>query len=144
MWGRDDEEAASATCLAACWLSSAQAYLNGTLAEYWEEQGTAVPVWSLDEPAWPTAPTARSTESVHHPSKPRRTGRSWRIARSYLAFEVLELTGGNLTLQELQSTILVPLELELAAHPEVNRWTPRRWVDAVDDAIRNQHSTLEL
>jgi hypothetical protein len=24
----------------------------------------------------------------------------------------------------------------------VGRWTPRRWVDAVDDAIRNQHSTL--
>jgi hypothetical protein len=38
----------------------------------------------------------------------------------------------------------LPLELDLAAAPEVERWTPRRWVDTVDAAIRNQHSTLGL
>jgi hypothetical protein len=119
-----------------------QAYLNGTLAEYWEEQGTAVPVWT-----W-TNLLAHGSDSqiddcVHRPAKPRRTGRSWRIARSYLAYEVLDLTSEDITLEELQSTVLIPLELELAAHPEVGRWTPRRWIDAVDAAIRNQLSTLE-
>jgi hypothetical protein len=32
----------------------------------------------------------------------------------------------------------------LAAHPEVERWTPRRWVETVDEVIRNQHSTMGL
>jgi len=118
-----------------------EAYLNGTLAEYWEEQGTAVPVWT-----WTNLLAHGSedqiSDSVHRPAKPRRTGRSWRIARSYLAFEVLDLTSDDVTLEQLQSTVLIPLELELAAHPEVERWTPRRWIDAVDAAIRNQHSTL--
>ena len=123
--------------------TESEAYLNGTLAEYWEERWTSVPVW-----AW-TNLLAHGSESqiydsLHHPSKPRRTGRSWRIARSYLAYQVLDVTGEDLTLEELQSTVLLPLELELAAHPEVDRWTPRRWVDTVDEAIRNQHSTLGL
>ncbi|HWF15779.1 MAG TPA: hypothetical protein VG244_06320 [Acidimicrobiales bacterium] len=118
-----------------------EAYLNGTLAEFWEEQGTDVPVWT-----W-TNLLAHGTggqidDCVHRPAKPRRTGRSWRIARCYLAYEVLDLTSEDMTLEELQSTVLIPLELELAAHPEVGHWTPRRWVDAVDAAIRNQHSTL--
>ena len=123
--------------------SECAAFLNGTLAEYWEEEGTSVPVWS-----WTNLLAHGSqdqiTDIVHHPSKPRRTGRSWRIARSYLAYEVLEIADGGVSLDELQATILIPLELELAAHPEVSRWTPRRWVDTVDEAIRNQHSTLEL
>lgn len=120
-----------------------EAYLTGTLAEYLEERGTSVPVWT-----W-TNLLAHGTESqiadsLHRPSKPRRTGRSWRIARSYLAFEVLDLVCEDYPLEELQASVLVPLELELAAHPEVGRWTPRRWVDAVDNAIRDEHSTLGL
>jgi hypothetical protein len=123
--------------------SECEAYLNGTLAEFWEERGTAVPVW-----AW-TNLLAHGSEvamhdSLHRPSKQRRTGRSWRIARTYLAYQVLDLACGEFTLDELQSTVLLPLELELAAHPEVERWTPRRWVETVDEVIRNQHSTLGL
>lgn len=116
-----------------------EAYLSGTLAEFWEQRGTAVPVW-----AW-TNLLAHGSESLIHDSlygtsKRRRTGRSWRTARSYLAYHVLDLTWEDIALEELQSTILLPLELELAAHPEVERWTPRRWVDAVDDVIRSRHS----
>jgi hypothetical protein len=117
------------------------AYLNGTLAEYWEENGTAVPVWTWTN-LLAHGSDGQIADCVHRPAKPRRTGRSWQIARSYLAYEVLDLTREDIPLEELQSTVLIPLELELAAHPEVGRWTPRRWVDAVDDAIRNQHSTL--
>lgn len=120
-----------------------EAFLNGTLAEFLEERGTSVPVWTWTN-LLAHGSESQIYDSLHRPSKPRRTGRSWRIARSYLAYQVLDVAREDLTLEDLQSTILLPLELELAAHPEVNRWTPRRWVDTVDDAIRNQHSTLEL
>jgi hypothetical protein len=123
--------------------SECEAYLHGTLAEFWEAQGAAVPVWT-----W-TNLLAHGSESQIHDSlrltsKQRRTGRSWRIARSFLAYQVLDLACEELTLEELQSTVLLPLELGLAAHPEVERWTPRRWVDTVDEVIRNQHLTLGL
>ena len=118
-----------------------EAYLHGRLAEYWEAQGNAVPVWTWTN-LLAHGSDAQLADSVHRPAKPRRTGRSWQIARSYLAYEVLDLTSEDITLEELQSSVLVPLELKLAAHPEVGRWTPRRWVDTVDAAIRNQHSTL--
>ena len=120
-----------------------QAFLTGTLAEYWEERGTVVPVW-----AW-TNLLAHGTEqqigeSVIHPLRPRRTGRSWRIARSFLAYQVLDALEGGVALDDLQSGILIPLELEMAAHPEVTQWGPRQWVDTVDHAIRTQQISLEL
>jgi len=118
------------------------AFLNGTLAEYWDETGVIVPVW-----AWTNLLAHGSEEmigeSVLRPARPRRAGRSWRIARSFLAYRVLEHTDAQLTLRDLQASILIPLELEMAALPEVGRWTPRQWVDTVDRAIRNQHSSLE-
>jgi hypothetical protein len=46
-------------------------------------------------------------------------------------------------LSDLQTTVLIPLELEMAARPEVSRWRPRQWVDTVDTAICNQHSAAE-
>ncbi len=113
-----------------------EAFLNGTLAEYWDEKGVIVPVW-----AWMNLLAHGSeeqiTETVAHPSRPRRAVRNWRIARSYLATEVLDLVDAHFTLRDMQSTILVPLELEMAARPEVGRWTPRQWLDVVDYAMRN-------
>lgn len=118
-----------------------EAYLNGTLAEFWEGRGTPVPVW-----AWTNLLAHGSEgqihESLYRTSKQRRTGRSWRIARSYLAYQVLDLANDACTIEEFQSTVLFPLELELATRPEVERWTPRRWVDTVEDLIRSQSSTL--
>lgn len=61
---------------------------------------------------------------------------------AYLAYEVFDLLDAEFTLADMQSSVLVPLELELSARPEVSRWSPRRWVDAVDNAIRNESSTL--
>lgn len=118
-----------------------EAYLNGTLAEFWEEQGTAVPVWTWTN-LLAHGSESQLHESLYHSARPRRTGRSWRIARSYLAFQVLDLASEDFTLEQFQSAALLPLELELAARPEVDRWTPRRWVDTVEELIRSQHSTL--
>ena len=119
-----------------------RAFLDGTLAEFWDEAGIIVPVW-----AWTNLLAHGSEEmigeSVLRAARPRRAGRSWRIARSYLAYRVLEHSDARFTLRDLQASILVPLELEMAALPEVGRWTPRQWVDTVDHAIRSQHSPLE-
>ncbi len=98
-----------------------------------------VPVW-----AWTNLLAHGSEEligeSVARPYRPRRAGRSWRIARSHLAHQMLDVTDARCTLSDLQTTVLIPLELEMAARPEVSRWRPRQWVDTVDMAIRNQHS----
>jgi len=84
------------------------------------------------------------TETVSRPYRNRRFSRSWRIARSYLASEVFDLIDPEYTLEDMQAAVLLPIELEMASSIEVSRWTPRQWVDAVDEAIRNQHSTLGL
>lgn len=118
-----------------------EAYLNGTLAEFWEERGKPVPVWTWTN-VLAHGTESRIHESMYGSSKQRRTGRSWRIARSYLAYQVLDLASEHFTIEEFQATVLFPLELELAARPEVERWTPRRWVDTVEELIRSQHSTL--
>ena len=101
-----------------------------------------VPVW-----AWMNLlahGTARQIgECVFRPDRPRRAGRSWRVARSYLAFEVLDLTEVEFTLAELQSSVLIPLELEMAARPDVAGWTPRQWVDLVEEALRTELWALD-
>jgi hypothetical protein len=119
-----------------------EAFLDGTLAEYWDDKGMDVPVW-----AWMNmlahGSARRIGECVLRPSRPRPASRSWRVARSYLAYEVLDLTDLEFTLAELQSTVLVPLELEMAARADVAGWTPRQWVDLVEDALRNNLCALD-
>ncbi len=72
-------------------VTECEAFLDGTLAEYWDERGADVPVW-----AWTNllahGSEALIGESVARPTRPRRAARSWRIARSYLAHQVLEVT----------------------------------------------------
>jgi hypothetical protein len=120
-----------------------EAFLEGTLAEFWDDRGVVVPVW-----AWTNllahANEALITEMVSRPYRNRRVTRSWRIARSFLAYEIFDLVDPEFTLEDMQATVLVPIELQMSASPEVGRWSPRQWVEVVDDAIRNQHSTLEL
>jgi hypothetical protein len=119
-----------------------EAFLLGGLVDYWDAKGMEVPVW-----AWMNllahGTVRRIGECVLRPDKPRRVGRSWRLARSYLAFEVLDLTDMEFTLAELQSSVLIPLELEMAARPDVAGWTPRQWVDLVEDALRNKLWALD-
>lgn len=123
-------------------VAGCEAFLNGTLAEYWERQGFSVPVW-----VWTNLLAHGSAdqiaESVSRPSRSRRTARSWRIARSYMANELLDVTNGPHQLEAMQSDVLIPLELEMATLPAVRRWTPRQWVDAVDWAIRSQPSRTD-
>lgn len=119
-----------------------EAFLDGTLAEYWDDKGIDVPVWTwMNMLAHGSA--RQIGECVLRPSRPRPASRSWRVARSYLAYEVLDLTDLEFTIAELQSSVLIPLELEMAARADVDDWTPRQWVDLVEDALRNNLCALD-
>jgi hypothetical protein len=119
-----------------------EAFLDGTLAEYWDDRGMDVPVWTwMNLLAHGAA--RQIGECVLRPIRPRRASRSWYVARSYLAFEVLDLTDLEFTLAEMQASVLVPLELEMASRPDVEGWTPRQWVNLVEDALRNNLSALD-
>jgi len=127
------ERAASEAAVAA----GCEAFLTGTLAEYWERQGSTVPVW-----AWTNLLAHGSAdlivESITCPARSSRVVRSWRTARSSMGNLLLEIADGPRRLRTLQSEILIPLELEMATLPAVREWTPRQWAAAVDWAIRNQ------
>jgi hypothetical protein len=116
-------------------------FLDGTLAEYWDDKGMDVPVW-----AWMNllahGEARQIGQCIVRPYRPRRSSRNWRIARAYLAYEVLDVTDLEFTLAELQSSVLIPLELEMSARPEVSQWTPRQWVDRVEEAIGHQIDAL--
>jgi hypothetical protein len=118
-----------------------EAFSNGSLAEYWDEKDVDVPVW-----AWMNLLSHGSVrqigESVLRPDWHEGPTRSWRVARSYLAYDVLDLTDLEFTVAELQSSVLIPLELELAARDDVADWTPRQWVDAVEDTLQATLSVL--
>ena len=93
-----------------------------------------VPVW-----AWMNLlahGTRARSASASAPDRPR--GQPQLARRPLLpGLEVLDLTDLEFTLAELQSSVLIPLELEMAARADVAGWTPRQWVDLVEDALRN-------
>ena len=126
-----DQDTACGTIALEC-----EAFLAGTLAEYWDDKGMEVPVWTFMN-LLAHGDVRRIGESVLRPDWSRRASRSWRVARSYLAYEVLDLTDLEFTLADLQASVLIPLELEMAARADVADWTPRQWVDLVEDALRN-------
>ena len=115
-----------------------RAFLAGSLAEYWDDKGIEIPVWaSMNLLAHRTA--RQIGECLGGANPPGRADRSWRVARSYLAFEVLDLTDQEFTLAELQSPVLIPLDPARTPDggpPRRAGWTPRRWVHLVEDARR--------
>ena len=119
-----------------------EAFLLGSLVEFWDEKGIDVPVWAyMNLLAHGTV--RQIGECIFGDNNPGRTGLGWRVARSYLAFDVLDLTDLEFTLAELQSSVLIPLELEMAARPDVADWTPRQWVNLVEDTLRHAFWALD-
>ena len=66
-----------------------------------------------------------------------------RRSRSYLVAEVLDLTGAYDKLAHLQRQVLVPLELEFAAWPDVAGWEPPQWVASVEAALSRHRGRTE-
>ena len=119
-----------------------EAFLDGTLAEYWDHKGVAVPPWAwLNLLAHGSEKQIRA--SIARPSRSRRASRSWRTARTYVAYALLTLIDAECTLADMQRSLLIPLELQMAELPEDVRWLPRQWVDMLDAALHGQQATLE-
>jgi dTDP-4-dehydrorhamnose reductase len=116
------------------------AFLTGTLAEQLEAQGQSVPAW-----AWTNLLAHGSEtlilESISRPFRYRLLARNWWMARADLAEMVLDITHWSSSLLELQESVLIPLELDLASRPEISVWSPRQWQDAVTIALRHQNHT---
>lgn len=114
-------------------VADCEDYLAGHYAERLATRSLVVPVW-----AW-TNLLAHGAEDdlrreVEEFAEPRPS-RGWRSARAYLVTELLEALGRGSVLEELQQQAIVPLELELAARPEVASWDRVRWVLAVRSAL---------
>jgi len=110
------------------------AFLTGTLVECLEADGRAIPVW-----AWTNLLAHGSAEliagSTTRPCRHRLLLRSWWTARAQLADLILEMTHGQCTMDELQESVLIPLELDLSSRPEVSFWNHHQWMDTVTDAL---------
>ena len=115
------------------------AFLTGTLTDRWESHGKAVPIW-----AWTNLLAHGSREmlvdAVSQPSRHRLLTRGWWIARAHLAALILEMTDW-VPLSDLQESILMPLELELAARTDVPFWTVREWVNTVTAELHGHDHT---
>lgn len=116
-------------------VKDTEAFLNGRLVERIEARADSVPAraWT-NLLAHGTAKDLR-TESGSPPLGRVAKYRQWRQARSYLAAEVLDCTGAGGSLSEIQTSVLVPLELQFSSTAEVTHWSPGRWAVAVDAAL---------
>ena len=116
------------------------AFLIGTLADCLEDHGRAVPVW-----VWMNLLAHGSrdliAESISRPSRRRLLTRCWWIARARLADLILEMTD-RFPLSDLQESVLIPLELNLAARTDVPFWTAHQWVETVITELhRHDHTS---
>lgn len=137
MWRRDQGHEAAAL------LDECDAFLAGQYAEQLGARGEAVPVW-----AWVNLLAHGTEEELRralHPAGSELLGdssRAWLEARSYLAGEVLDAVAtGYSSLHELQSELLVPLELALAAHDRLAWWGPGQLVATVRMALQEHRSS---
>jgi hypothetical protein len=79
-------------------------------------------------------------DAVSRPSRHRLLNRLWWIARAQLADLILEMTD-RASLSDLQESVLIPLELELAGRTDVPFWTAPRWVSAVTTELQRHDHT---
>lgn len=114
-------------------IADSEAFLTGRLAEALAERGEPVPVW-----AWVNVLAHGDVQGLRRAAATidgRHGSRPWRHARSRLARRVLALACDEEELRTLQAEVLAPLELDLAAVPEVERLTPVSLLFIVEDAL---------
>lgn len=80
-------------------------------------------------------------DAASQPSRHRLLNRLWWIGRAQLADLILEMTEKT-PLRDLQESVLIPLELELAARTDVPFRTARRWMNTVTTELhRHDHTS---
>lgn len=119
-------------------VDDCEAFLLGSYEKHLESQSLPVPVW-----AWLNVLAHGSADEIRAAADESRvTTGGWRAARAYLAAELLVAETRGQSLASLQRDVLVPLELQLAARPDVRSWAPPQWVAAVRSSIDTYgHST---
>jgi hypothetical protein len=119
-------------------VADSEAFLSGHFAERMGARSATVPVW-----AW-TNLLAHGAEgelrrTARTLPRPRAHDSIWEKARAYLADDILQMVGHDVSLAEVQRQVLVPLELELAALSDADSWQPQDLVVAVDAALEAHH-----
>jgi hypothetical protein len=122
-------------------VAECEQVLLGRYVERLEGLGQPVPVW-----AWTNLLAHGEEVDLRGRTAPpsgrwSRSSSDWEPARSFLAGEVLDLIdGGPLSLMELQRSVLIPLELELAANADVAHWRPEQLVTTVLAVLQDARS----
>ena len=103
-------------------VGECEAFLAGRLAERIEERAERVPVW-----AWTNLLAHGSEQDLCSERRRARQqcsviSHQWCEGRSFLVAELLDLADEFGPLAEIQRTVLVPLELELASCTDVAGW----------------------
>lgn len=112
-------------------INECEAFLTGRLAELWEQVGPSVPQW-----AWINLLAHGSADDLRSEMFEVPSGATcWSKARAFLAGEVLDAAAACGGLEDLQRSLLVPMELSLAGSSEVTRWDSRELVTAIEDAL---------
>lgn len=115
-------------------VSESEALLSGSYVEYLKRRGQQVPSW-----AWINLLAHGSEDALRTATRLRRAPivdmNVWWRARRYLAGEVLAAADRAGSLESLQSTVLVPLELALMCARPVGRPRPGTWAASVLGAI---------
>lgn len=124
-------------------VGDCEAFLLGRLAERLEDEGGGVPAWAWTNLLAHGAATDLVAECATERHGGRPWNRDWRRARSYLAAEVLAMTGANETLAQLQEQVLRPLELDLAGSPRTRLWQPNQWVVHVATALASHRVAVQ-
>ncbi len=122
-------------------VEGAQAFLEGRLVEVLDGRGVPVPTW-----AWTNVLAHGSLDQLRRVSVERRSGKSnvreWREGRANLACLMLEAAGRfGPMLRVQQDTVLVPLELILAAQPAPGISSPTDWVNQVEAMLGLHRNT---
>jgi hypothetical protein len=121
-------------------VDECEALLDGRYVEHLLRKGAHVPVWT-----WTNLIAHGSEKALRHAivASRRRGLCLWAAARSYAADETLRQAPRFGGLQGLQSSVLVPLELKLAANPLVETWLPNEWLTSVYTAMQGHASPVD-
>lgn len=90
-------------------VAETDAFLHGRYAELVESTDEQVPVW-----AWMNLLAHGSLDALRNEERQLRQTKGWQLSRAFLAGEIVDrIDSGSVTLDELQRTVLVPLELDI-------------------------------
>ncbi len=111
-------------------VSETESFLRGSIAELFDRPtGGGVPLW-----AWTNALAHGTVDDLRRAMSDSADGSlspQWHRARSFLAAEVLAVADSPGSLEQVQATALVPLELRLALGNAQVSMGPAQWVAVV-------------